>query len=105
MEYTDSEPTNIKKVHVSELADAVNTMATNKKVSITSFTPKYDKVYASNIKALQTAINELETKFSNNCCQANCCQTCQGCQKSACQSCQTCQRCQSQCIYNCSCDC
>ena len=73
---------------------------------------------ASQIVLLQSAINKLESSFSNNCCQSvnnNCCQSCQKCQScqrcQSCQGCQTqscqsqsCQRCQS-CQRQCNCDC
>lgn len=61
----------------------------------------YSNITASDLKAIETAINNLETSASGNCCQSNCCQTCQTsrCQTSRCQSCQSCQSqsCQSQC--------
>lgn len=61
----------------------------------------YSNITVSDLKALETAINNLETSASGNCCQSNCCQTCQTsrCQTSRCQSCQSCQSqsCQSQC--------
>ena len=117
MAYTDPTLNNtikVKKVHLTELKSSIDTMITNKKVSVTSPTLTYTKVNSANIKALQTAINALETAFSGNCCQSNCCQTCQtskcqSCQTSTCQSqscqtskCQSCQSCQS---YSCSCSC
>ena len=83
----------IQKVDVSELAGALSTLATAKKVSIDLSPLKYDRVLSLDIETLQKAVHTLESAFSGNCCQANCCQTCQGCQ--TCQVCQTCQKCQA----------
>lgn len=104
----------IQKVDVSELASALSTLATAKKVPIDLSALKYDRVLSLDIGTLQKAVHTLEAAFSGNCCQANCCQTCQGCE--SCQKCQTCQKCQacqgcesakcqSQCIKNCNCNC
>lgn len=120
MVYTDSVLNNevsVKKLHLSELASALTGMAekANKAAAIDLSRLTYTKVVGANIMLLRAAVNNLETSFSGNCCQANCCQTCQttycqstycqscqGCQ--ACQGCQTtrCQRCQSECT-NCDC--
>lgn len=118
MTYTDTSLTGvaIKKVHVSELADGISALATSvKKGSLVDVADMdYAKVNSANIKKLQTAIHALESSFSGNCCQANCCQTCQttscqtcqscqGCQSYSCQSktCQTCQSCQGCQSYSC----
>lgn len=61
------------------------------------------KILAADVADIRAAINGLEYSASNDCCQSNCCQTCQGCQSQTCQSstcqscqgCQTCQRCQT----------
>lgn len=55
------------------------------------------KVLATDIQNIRAAINGLEAESSGNCCESNCCQTCQGCQSQTCQSstCQSCQTCQS----------
>lgn len=125
MPYTDEELSNavkIKEVHIKELNNAINTIAANAKKSgaIDATGISYANVNSINIKLLQNAINSLEENFSGNCCEANCCQTCQTCQ--ACQGCQSCQGCQTcqgsqscqgcqkcQLIYegncNCNCDC
>ena len=69
----------VKKVHVTELATALTTLATNaNKASVVNLSGlTYTKVVAANIMLLRTAVNNLETSFSGNCCQVNCCQTCQ----------------------------
>lgn len=124
MAYTDTTLTNttpVKLVHVKEMIDAVNTLITNAKLTstISTITVQSGAIKSANILSLQNAINKLETSFSNNCCQANHCQTCQsdkcqscqGCQNAcSCQSCQSnkCQSCQSipQCnCRHCNCDC
>lgn len=54
------------------------------------------------LRSLQSCVNTMEQRFSNNCdclSNPNCCQTCQGsacqsCQSAGCQSCQGCQYCQ-----------
>lgn len=110
MAYTDENPqgVKIKKVHLDELKTSIDTLATNKKVTISVASLAYDKVNAANIQNIQSAIHTLESAFSGNCCQANCCQTCQtaGCQTTGCQT-QTCQSqckgCQSQCNCDCTC--
>lgn len=65
-----------------------------------------DEIVPIEMDNLQKAINILESKFSNNCCQSDCntfstissCQVCQTqtsvCQSQKCQSCQRCQTCQ-----------
>lgn len=113
MAYTDTSPSGVavKKVHLTELVTILQTLATNKSVTI-SLSMSYDKVNVANLTQIQTAIHKLESSFSGNCCQSDCCQTCQGCQKcQSCQgcqsyscqsySCQSCQRCQSECNCNC----
>ena len=75
----------LKKVHISELVDNLKAIRDNKKVKLTSQVSidgiNYNKVNSKNLKILQNALNALETKFSNNCCQANCCQTYSQCNK------------------------
>ena len=65
----------------------------------TTFTANADRLKATQINELRTAINGLETRFSGNCnctdCwECDCCQTCQSCQETTCQECQR-SRCQS----------
>ncbi len=95
MAYTDTELKSvpIKKTHLSELAAAVQVMAENKKLDVDFSGMSYEKINSVNVKLLQMAIHTLEGSFSGNCCQADCCQTCQGCE--SCEDCQTCQGCQS----------
>lgn len=78
------------KKDLTDIQSGLETLATKTKISIDLFSMNYDKVKKINVAALETAVNKLEEAFSGNCCQANCCQTCQGC-----QSCQTCQGCQN----------
>lgn len=78
----------ILKADVSELANALSTLAAAKKVTIDLTSLKYGRVLSLDISSLQKAVHTLETSFSGNCCQ-----TCQGCQ--SCQVCQTCQKCQA----------
>ena len=92
------------------LIDAVSELAKEKKLSLQHSTGDVSKTIAAgdhwvypqkridadDLKDLVGAINQLEVKFSNNCCQANCCQS-EG--DKACQSCQS-QSCQS---HNCNC--
>lgn len=87
---------------------AVNTLFTD---AITANTIKVRKIH---MDELRSAINNLESKFSNNCnclSPSNCCQTApaqctQSCQTTPaqCTLSQCSQTCQSQCI-NCNCDC
>lgn len=122
MAYTDTTLNSnivVKKLHISELAAALTAMAANanKPSAIDLSGLTYTKVVSANIMFLRAAVNNLETSFSGNCCQANCCQTCQStyCQSiycQSCQGCQTCQGCQSvHCQYcqtqctNCNCNC
>lgn len=93
----------IKRVHFKELVDsykkveggvAFNPAVNNNPKLLTN---NYSKVTLDN---LRTYINQLESKFSNNCnclTNPNCCQTCQAncgcqtqctCQTNSCQSCQ-----------------
>ena len=104
--YTDPTLNNtikVKKTHVQEIETAVKNMITNKKVSGVSVgTMDYSKVENSNIINLQKAINALETKFSNNCCESDHCQTCQSdkcerCQEACAQCSNKCERCQEAC--------
>lgn len=55
------------------------------------------KILATDIQNIRAAINGLEAESSGNCCESNCCQTCEGCQSQSCQSstCQSCQGCQT----------
>ena len=126
MAYTDTDLTNvkIKKVHITELETAIKAVITAAKLtsSVSIGTLSYTKVNAGNVSKLQKAINSLESKFSNNCCESNKCQTCQSdkcekcqeacsCQSNKCEKCQEacscqsnkCQKCQRQC--DCDCDC
>ena len=106
MAYTDPTLNNtikIKKAHIQELETSIKNMITNKKVSgVTVDTMDYSKVENSNIVNLQKAINALETKFSNNCCESDHCQTCQSdrcerCQEACTQCSGRCERCQETC--------
>lgn len=62
---------------------------------------KEKKIEAIDINSIIDDINTLRASFSSNCCQANCCQTCETCQSLSCQSqkCQTCQACQANCYH------
>lgn len=75
----------LKKVHISELVDNLKAIRDNGRVKLTSQVSidgiNYTKVNSKNLKILQNALNALETKFSNNCCQANCCQTYSQCNR------------------------
>ena len=106
------------KKDLTDIQSGLETLATKTKISIDLSSMNYDKVKKINVVALEIAVNKLEEAFSGNCCQANCCQTCQGCQScqtcQGCQNCQTCQGCQTchgcqKCHYymtkNCNCDC
>lgn len=116
MAYTDgtlNSSVTIKRTHVSELANEVNTIISNAKLTsaISTGTMDYSTINKNNITNLQKAINALEGSFSNNCCESNHCQTCQSDRCQSCQGCQnacTCQssRCQScqSCQKNCSCE-
>lgn len=55
------------------------------------------KILATDIQNIRAAINGLEAESSGNCCESNCCQTCEGCQSQTCQTskCQSCQGCQT----------
>ena len=55
------------------------------------------KIQAADVADIRAAINGLEAESSGNCCESNCCQTCEGCQTQSCQSstCQSCQGCQT----------
>lgn len=115
MAYTDDSLNSnikVKKVHVSELVDKVNSLINTAKLtsSVSVGTMDYSKVKKVNIANLQKAVNNLESSFSNNCCESNHCQTCQSsrcqscqnactCQSSRCQTCQSsrCQSCQKEC--------
>lgn len=91
MAYTDENPLHvaIKKAHLTELSNALDSLSKEKKVPVT-LGMTYEKVSQVNMKTIQTAIHTLENSFSKNCCQSNCCQTCQtncsGCQ-SECENC------------------
>ena len=95
----------IKSTDINNLNSTVKSIATTAKK--TDLTNSLSNVSANqpikkiSIENLRKAINNLESSFSNNCCQSvnkNCCQTCQS------SKCQTCQSCQSQCNCNCDCD-
>lgn len=89
---------------ISGVVTRIDSVATRAKVSgdLGPLIMDYSKIRKLNIKKLQDAVNYLESRFSNNCCQANCCQTCQMCQSQCSASCQICQ---AQCNCNCNCDC
>lgn len=55
------------------------------------------KIQAADVADIRAAINGLEAESSGNCCESNCCQTCEGCQSQTCQTskCQSCQGCQT----------
>ena len=83
---------------VTGIAAGVSKIAAETKNAVALPSVKQEDVLRHNeITQIQAAINALELKFSGNCCQANCCQTCQACQSVGCQSCQ------GQC--NCDCNC
>ena len=67
----------IKRDDYSELAVALSDLAEQKQLSIKVSNMSYDKIDTVNVQVLQTAIHVLEDSFSENCCQAECCQTCQ----------------------------
>lgn len=104
----------IKRTHFKELVDDYKKVeGAVAFVPAVSNNPKplsntFSKITLDNLRSY---VNQLETKFSNNCnclTNANCCQTCQGnctCQaQCTCQSqtCQTCQGGSSNCSSNCS---
>lgn len=86
MAYTDTDLTDVKvkKQHLTELQSSIQSVINSKKVSVTIGTLDFNKPTSDSYKKLQTAINNIESSFSNNCCQS--CQTTTSCQ--ACQSCQ-----------------
>jgi hypothetical protein len=97
----------IKKAHIQELINCFENIKVNTKFNpAITVSPRNDSV-ASNapkkvsLEDLRTYINQVETKFTNNCnclVNENCCQTCQSttCQSQSCQT-SACQTCQSQC--------
>ena len=112
----------------NNVRNSLSTLVTNKKITSGVTVPSLAaqntpvKVTKTFVKQLQDAVNALEGKFSNNCCESNHCQTCQSnkcekCQEACsqctdmCQSCQNacnqctdiCQTCQSNCYYQCDC--
>lgn len=95
MAYTDPDLTDIKvkKQHLTELQSSIQSIINSKKISVTIGTLDFNKPTGDSYKKLQIAVNNIESSFSNNCCQS--CQTT--------TSCQSCQSCQMQC--NCNCDC
>lgn len=108
----------VLKKDLTDIQSGLETLVTKTKITIDLSSMNYDKVKRINVTALETAVNKLEEGFSGNCCQANCCQTCQGCQScqgcqtcqgcqkcQTCQTCQGCQRCQYYMTFNCNCDC
>lgn len=95
----------IQSSDINNLNSSVKSIATTaKKTNLTSSITNVatgQPIKKISIENLRKAINNLESSFSNNCCQSvnnNCCQTCQS------SKCQTCQSCQSQCNCNCDCD-
>lgn len=95
MAYTDTDLTDIKikKQHLTELQTSIQSIIDSKNVSVTIGTLDFNNPTSDSYKKLQTAINNIESAFSNNCCQS--CQS-----YTSCQSCQSCQR---QCDCNCDC--
>jgi len=105
----------VKGEHIKEIVTDVDSLITKSKLTtLSTGIMDYTKISKENIKNIQDAIHNLESSFSNNCCESNhcqtcqsskcqSCQTCQGCQSSKCQTCQSskCQTCQSQCNCNC----
>ena len=101
----------INATDINNLNSNVYKLGTNSKFS-TNLSTKFQssagnnvssgsKAVPININELKSAINVLEQKFSNNCCQSQChtyttVSSCQVsvCQSSTCQSCQACQYCQ-----------
>ncbi|MGN8791362.1 hypothetical protein [Acidaminococcus fermentans] len=99
--------TKVLKTHMTALQSDLVTIATGMKrmnrleeanhLETRTFT---GKILAVDVADIRAAINGLEYSASNDCCESNCCQTCEGCQSkscqtSTCQSCQKCQTCQS----------
>lgn len=96
----------IQETDINNLNATVYSLGTNSKFN-TSLPTKLQsstdnnattgsKITNVNITELKNAINILEQKFSNNCCQAQChtYSTVSSCQVSTCQKCQACQYCQ-----------
>ena len=85
--------TTAKLAHTNELVSNVNSLisSTGMGSQVSKVTIDQQKIKAANITAIRNAINSLETKFNNNCCEANFCQTCQTnkSQGTHCQACQT----------------
>ncbi|RJU39221.1 hypothetical protein DW817_01415 [Acidaminococcus sp. AM33-14BH] len=103
---------------VADIQTGLEELSKKSKVEVELSSCDFTKIHKINVATLTLAIHHLEESFSNNCCQANCCQTCQtcqGCQKcqtcqgcqtcQKCQGCQTCQKCQYYMMVNCNCDC
>ena len=61
----------------TNMIDTVKNLSIVKKVSIGSLNSLPSKIEVVNIQQLQAAIHKLESAFNYNCCQENCCQTCQ----------------------------
>lgn len=84
----------IESTHITTLQSnykAVENAVTFATAYTTTFTANTDRLKATQVKELRTAINGLETRFSGNCnctnCwECDCCQTCQSCQTTTCQS-------------------
>lgn len=96
--------TKVLKTHMTALQSDLVTIATGMKrmnrleeanhLETRTFT---GKILAVDVADIRAAINGLEYSASNDCCESNCCQTCEGCQTQSCQSstCQSCQGCQT----------
>lgn len=78
----------------TNMINTVKNLSTTKKVSINALNSIPSKIEVVNVQQLQAAIHKLESSFNYNCCQENCCQTCQ----SECT-------CQTQCKRQCECNC
>lgn len=102
--WTNTNLTNatVKGNDITEIRDAINDIITNSNVSGVS-NPSVDTsttIKKANMVALQTAINALETKFSNNC---NCVENCYDCNQ--CTECKQCKGNCTECIVPSDCDC
>lgn len=88
-----SDINNLNSTIKSVASSAKKTDLTNSLSNVSTNQP----IKKISIENLRKAINNLESSFSNNCCQSvnnNCCQSCQS------SKCQSCQGCQSQCNCN-----
>ena len=103
MTYTDTitaGSTKAKAIHYNELKTNLESLAstTSNSSNITFSGYHTTSPTKVNLKLLQNACNVLQSKFSGNCCQSECCQTCQtsanqssvntnqSCETSACES-------------------